>query len=230
MKDKERIKKFIEFQDKDLKFEDIALELGIAKTTLRAFLNKNGYKMHNGKYKLKDESSEFKQIEFEQSENSNKKKSTNTKENKNTGNKRVKTKKEQDIKKKVDSKTNNNESNSRKNIKIDNKVETKKIKRGAPKKDRKINITQEDLDKLCEVYDWYMEVKDLKSMKTKTKTNKKDIKIEDTNIDTLKSTSIKVDKKTWEDFERLCSNSKFTKQEIITQALKDFMKEYKNLL
>ena len=223
-KDKERIKKFIELQNKDLKFEDIALELGIAKTTLRVFLNRNGYKMYNGKYKLKDESSEFKQIEFEQSKNSNKKKSTKIKENKNTANKEGKIKK--DIKKKVDSK----EGNSIKNIKIDNKVETKKNKRGVPKKDRKINITQVDLDKLCEVYDWYMEVKDLKSMKSKAKTNKKDIKIEDTNIDTLKSTSIKVDKKTWEDFERLCSNSKFTKQEIITQALKDFMKEYKNLL
>lgn len=223
-KDKERIKKFIELQNKDLKFEDIALELGIAKTTLRVFLNRNGYKMYNGKYKLKDESSEFKQIEFEQSKNSNKKKSTKIKENKNTANKEGKIKK--DIKKKVESK----EGNSIKNIKIDNNVETKKNKRGVPKKDRKINITQVDLDKLCEVYDWYMEVKDLKSMKIKVKTNKKDIKIEDTNIDTLKSTSIKVDKKTWEDFERLCSNSKFTKQEIITQALKDFMKEYKNLL
>ena len=216
-KDKERIKKFIELQNKDLKFEDIALELGIAKTTLRVFLNRNGYKMYNGKYKLKDESSEFKQIEFEQSKNSSKKKSTKIKENKNTANKEVKIKKVKDTKKKVESK----EGNSRKNIKIDNKVETKKNKRGVPKK---------DLDKLCEVYDWYMEVKDLKSMKIKAKTNKKDIKIEDTNIDTLKSTSIKVDKKTWEDFERLCSNSKFTKQEIITQALKDFMKEYKNLL
>ena len=29
-------------------------------------MNRNGYKMYNGKYKLKDESSEFKQIEFEQ--------------------------------------------------------------------------------------------------------------------------------------------------------------------
>ena len=121
----------------------------------------------------------------------------------------MKIKKEKDTKKKVESK----EGNSRKNIKIDNKVETKKNKRGVPKNDRKINVTQEDLDKLCEVYDWYMEVKDLKSMKIKAK-----------------STSIKVDKKTWQDFERLCSNSKFTKQEIITQALKDFMKEYKNLL
>ena len=63
-KDKERIKKFIELQNKDLKFEDIALELGIAKTTLRVFLNRNGYKMYNGKYKLKDESSEFNQLKL----------------------------------------------------------------------------------------------------------------------------------------------------------------------
>ena len=33
-------------------------------------------------------------------------------------------------------------------------------KKTAPKKDRKINITQEDMDKLCEVYDWYLSVKD----------------------------------------------------------------------
>lgn len=36
-KDKERIKKFIELQNKDLKFEDIALELGIAKQLLEYF-------------------------------------------------------------------------------------------------------------------------------------------------------------------------------------------------
>ena len=220
MKDKERIKKFIELQDKNLKFEDIALELGIAKTTLRVFLNKNGYKMNNGKYKLKDDFIEFKQIEFEENKNYNKNKSTKTKENKTTN------KKEKDITKTGKTK----ESNLKKNIKVENKVENKTTKRQIPKKDRKINITQEDLDKLCEVYDWYMEVKDLKSMKSNSSKNKKDIKIEDTNLESLKSTNIKVDKKTWEDFERLCSNSKFSKQEIITQALKDFMKEYKNLL
>ena len=220
MKDKERIKKFIELQDKNLKFEDIALELGIAKTTLRVFLNKNGYKMNNGKYKLKDDFIEFKQIEFEENKNYNKNKSTKTKENKTTS------KKEKDITKTGKTK----ESNLKKNIKVENKVENKTSKKQIPKKDRKINITQEDLDKLCEVYDWYMEVKDLKSMKSNSSKNKKDIKIEDTNLESLKSTNIKVDKKTWEDFERLCSNSKFSKQEIITQALKDFMKEYKNLL
>ena len=234
MKDKDRIKKFIELQDKDLKFEDIALELGIAKTTLRVFLNKNGYKMHNGKYKLKDEVSKLKQVEFDESKNSTKNKSTKIKESKNNENKVSKIKKENNVKKKVDSKNNNKEGSSKKNIKIEKKVEakveTKVLKKVTPKKDRKINITQDDLDKLCEVYDWYMEVKDLRVMKGKNKTNKKDIKIEDTNLEELKSTSIKVDKKTWEDFERLCSNSEFSKQEIITQALKDFMKEYKNLL
>lgn len=220
MKDKERIKKFIELQDKNLKFEDIALELGIAKTTLRVFLNKNGYKMNNGKYKLKDDFIEFKQIEFEENKNFNKNKSIKTKENKTTSKKEKETTKTGKTK----------ESNLKKNIKVENKVENKTTKRQIPKKDRKINITQEDLDKLCEVYDWYMEVKDLKSMKSNSSKNKKDIKIEDTNLESLKSTNIKVDKKTWEDFERLCSNSKFSKQEIITQALKDFMKEYKNLL
>lgn len=197
MKYKERIAKFLELQNKNLKFEDIALELGIAKTTLRAFLNKNGYKMYDGKYKLKDEISEFKQLEFEQNK---------------------------DFTKNKYSKIKTNTKNYDKEIQVDNK----KIKRKTIKRDKKINITQEDLDKLCEVYDWYMEVKNLKSMKSRV--NKKDIKIEDTNLESLKNTTIKVDKKTWEDFERLCSNSKFTKQEIITQALKDFMKEYRNLL
>lgn len=225
MKDKERIKKFIELQNKGLKLEDIALELGIAKTTLRVFLNKNGYKMYNGIYKLKDESAEFKQIEFEESKSSNNK-STKITKSKKTSNKEDKTKKE--VIKKVDNKT-NKQSKSKQSLNTDT-IQKKNVKMKSVRKDRKINITQEDLDKLCEVYDWYMEVKDLKTIKSKPKNNKKDIKIENSNIENLKTTSIKVDKSTWEDFERLCSNSQFSKIEIITQALKDFMKEYKNLL
>lgn len=228
MKYNERISKFIELQNKNMKFEDIALELGIAKSTLRSFLNKCGYKINNGRYELKEEN-ETKQIEF--SESLDKKKSSNKKqkEPKKGSNKNVVSETKKEIDNSVKSKSKNIKKESKSRVKeVDNKDKVVKIK--TPKKDRKINITQEDLDKLCEVYDWYMEVKDLKSMKSKPKTNKKDIKIENTNLTELKSTSIKVDKKTWEDFERLCSNSEFSKQEIITQALKDFMKEYKNLL
>ena len=191
MKDAERLRKFIELQDKNLKFEDIASQLGIATSTLRVFLNKRGYKINNGKYRLKDEVGKFKQMEFEDSKRLEAKKY-------------VKTNKSKSVNTKV-----------------------KKIK---SKKKIKVNITQEDLDKLCEVYDWYMQVKDLKSMKLSKNKNQKDINIENANIDTLKKISIKVDKSTWDDFERLCSNSQFKKQEIITQALKNFMKEYKNLL
>ncbi|MBQ8997373.1 MAG: DNA-binding protein, partial [Clostridium sp.] len=127
---------------------------------------------------------------------------------------------------------------TKKNTKNENnklKKDEEKIKdianKKVNKKDRKINLTQEDIDKLCEVYDWYLQVRDNKNMKPKKIiSNKKDINIEEKELKELKSTSIKVDKSTWEDFERLCSNSNFSKQQIITQALKDFMKEYKHLL
>ena len=111
-----------------------------------------------------------------------------------------------------------------------NKNEINKSKIFTCKKDNKINITQEDIDKLCEVYDWYVEVKDNKALKPKKLSSKKDVLLDKTNTDDFKSVNIRVDKQTWEDFERLCSNSSFNKKEIITQALKDFMKTYKNLL
>ena len=42
------------------------------------------------------------------------------------------------------------------------------------------------MDKLCEVYDWYMQVKDLKAMKSSKRARGKDIKIENTNITSKK--------------------------------------------
>ena len=192
MSTNDRIQKFIELQDKDISFEDIAKELEISKNTLRNFLNKRGYKSKKGKYILVNKQS---QIQFDEV-----KKSPGKKINK------------------------KGESNEQKNI-------TKKVvSKASIKKEKKVNVTQEDIDKLCEVYDWYLQVKDCKSIKPKKRQNKKDVNIEEKNITNLKSTNIKVDKNTWEEFERLCSNSEFNKKEILTQALKDFMKEYKHLL
>jgi len=102
-----------------------------------------------------------------------------------------------------------------------------KNKSTKPKKDKKINITQEDLDKLCEVYDWYLSVRDFKSLKRKK--NKKDIVI-DFEPTEDKNVSLKVDKGVWEDFLRLCSNSGYDRKTIVTQALSDFMKVHKDLL
>ncbi|MBS5787327.1 MAG: DNA-binding protein [Clostridioides difficile] len=97
---------------------------------------------------------------------------------------------------------------------------------------KKINITQDDLDKLCEVYDWYLQVKDYANdnLKKNKKTVEKDVFVENEKIEEVKSTTIRVDMDTWSEFERLCSNSKYSKSVILTQALKNFMKENKDLL
>lgn len=225
MKGNERIEKFLELQNKNINIDDIAKEIGITTRTLRSFLNKNGYKLENGKYILKEENPldqiAFTEMPVEEKKTTKRasKKSTSTKE------KEVK-----------ENKTNSKSTKSSTKTKVTEakitKAPVKTIKTSATKvkKDRKINLTQEDMDKLCEVYDWYLQVKDYKTMKPKKTTSKKDINIEEENLKDLKSTSIRVEKNTWEEFERLCSNSKFSKQEIITQALKDFMKEYKHLL
>ena len=207
MKGNERLEKFLQLQNKNISFENISKEIGISPVTLRRFLNKMGYKSENGKYVL---TSEIEKNEIVK---------TNKKDNKGLLNKRA-TKKT--TKKEIQISFDNLEEKSKKanNSKKNN---VSKIK-------SKINITQEDLDKICEVYDWYLEVKDYKSMKPRKTSNKKDVIIEDKELKDVKGTSIKVDKNTWEEFERLCSNSEFSKQQILTQALKDFMKEYKHLL
>ena len=213
MKGNERLKLFLELQNKNINIDDIAKQLGITTKTLRVFLNKNGYKLENNKYVLKDKNNlsqiSFIEIDSKQKKDIKKTSKKNLVTKKNTKNENNKLKKDEE------------------KIKdIANKKVNKKNK-----KDRKINLTQEDMDKLCEVYDWYLQVRDNKNMKPKKIiSNKKDINIEEKELHELKSTSIKVDKSTWEDFERLCSNSNFSKQQIITQALKDFMKEYKHLL
>jgi len=213
MKGNERLKLFLELQNKNINIDDIAKQLGITTKTLRGFLNKNGYKLENNKYVLKDKNN-LSQISFIEIDSKEKK------DIKKTSKKNLVTKKN----------TKNENNKLKKDEEKIKDIANKKVNK-KNKKDRKINLTQEDMDKLCEVYDWYLQVRDNKNMKPKKIiSNKKDINIEEKELKELKSTSIKVDKSTWEEFERLCSNSNFSKQQIITQALKDFMKEYKHLL
>ena len=204
MNSKERIELFLKYQNEKMSFEDISKKLEIKPDTLRRTLNKNWYKSNKGIYEKKVDDSQLSFSVLNTTNNSDKSKVKGS------------NKKTKDISK------NKNESNK--------KESAKKKKTTTPKKDRKINISQEDLDKLCEVYDWYIEVRDNKALKPKKLSNKKDILLENENITDFKSVNIRVEKETWEDFERLCSNSSFNKKEIITQALKDFMKTYKNLL
>ena len=202
MNSKDRIELFLKYQSENMSFEDISKKLEVKPTTLRRSLNKYGYKSNNGIY---EKSTDESQISFEDIKNSSKSVKSNAK-----GNNKIK--------------------NKSKKSEIMPKEEGVKKENAKPKKDRKINISQDDMDKLCEVYDWYIQVKDNKALQVKKTSNKKDILLENGNVKDIKSVNIRVEKETWEEFERLCSNSSFNKKEIITQALKDFMKTYKNLL
>ena len=104
-------------------------------------------------------------------------------------------------------------------------------KKMVPKKDRKINITQEDMDKLCEVYDWYLSVKDTISYNAATEedSKNKDVIIEETELKDTKKAYLNIDRQTWEDFDVLCSNCGFKKNEVLTQIIKDFLREHRNL-
>ncbi|MEG2788706.1 MAG: DNA-binding protein [Romboutsia sp.] len=97
-------------------------------------------------------------------------------------------------------------------------------------KPAKVNVSAQDLDKLCEVYDWYLSIKDIKTLQPKGKKAKKDVIIDACNMSELKASRVQIEKSTWEEFERLCSNSKHTKQEILTQAIKEFLQQYKHLI
>ncbi|CEI73427.1 hypothetical protein [Romboutsia hominis] len=76
----ERIKIFLQLQNKNLKFQDIADKMEIKPQTLRSYLNKKGYKLTNGKYELKDDiKEEKKQIEFNEIKNTKIEKKENVK-------------------------------------------------------------------------------------------------------------------------------------------------------
>lgn len=208
MTDKQKLDKFLKLQNKGISIDEIATQLDSDIKALRRFLNKNGYKSVKGKYVKKDNipvndsKQDVKQLELTM--NSTKESKTSTKAKKN----------------------NTSSTTSKKS----SKPSTTKIQKVYKSKPAKVNVSAEDLDKLCEVYDWYLSVKDIKSLKPKITKSKKDILIEECDMTDLKSTRVQVEKSTWEEFERLCSNSDHTKQEIITQAIKEFLKQYKNLI
>lgn len=128
---------------------------------------------------------------------------------------------------KTGAKTNTNKSKSTQNSQTKNTETVKKTRTS-----KKINVTQDDIDKLCEVYDWYLQVKDYADINIikEEMQDSNDVLVEKDSITEAKSTTVRVEKDVWNEFERLCSNSNHSKAVIITQALKDFMKEYKNLL
>ena len=150
-------------------------------------------------------------------------------------------------KKSVTKKTSTKPSATKKNVskKANKKVEKQTAEKSAAKssnpkkssskrviknKNSKVNVTQEDMDKLCEVYDWYLQVKDLDIIEANANIKKTSIKIYDNIIKDKKRISSIVDESIWEDFSRLCENTCHKKGDVLTQAIKEFLIKHKDLI
>lgn len=161
--------------------------------------------------------------------------STNNKEEKTTTVKKESTKSSASSSKSSTAVNKSNGASSKsatsKNSELKSTKTTTTKKKTTPKKDRKINITQEDMDKLCEVYDWYLSVKDTINYNAATEedSKNKDVVIEETELKDTKKAYLNIDRQTWEDFDVLCSNCGFKKNEVLTQIIKDFLREHRNL-
>lgn len=125
--------------------------------------------------------------------------------------------------------------NSKKNTKEKSNKNTSKLNKTSSRstsrvKNSKVNVTQEDMDKLCEVYDWYLQIKDLDLVKANVNMKKSSINIDEEIIKNKKRIASVVDENIWEDFSRLCENTCHKKGDVLTQAIKEFLLKHKDLI
>ena len=97
-------------------------------------------------------------------------------------------------------------------------------------KNPKVTMTQEDMDKLCEVYDWYLQVKDMDLVRSGLDITTNSIEIEDDIVKNKKRISAVIDEEIWEDFNRLCGNTEYNKGEVLTQAIKEFLMKHRDII
>ena len=109
---------------------------------------------------------------------------------------------------------------------------TKAVNKTKPRNKNKtgrVTFTQDELDKLCEVYDWYMTIKDLDPIKQVKQIENTDIKIEEDIIKEAKKVSITIDQEVWENFSTLATNISQKKGPLLTEILKEYLQKHKDL-
>ncbi len=85
------------------------------------------------------------------------------------------------------------------------------------------------MDKLCEVYDWYMAIKDLDPLKQVKHIENTNIKIEEDIIKQAKKVSITIDQDVWENFSTLATNISQKKGPLLTEILKEYLLKHRDL-
>ena len=106
---------------------------------------------------------------------------------------------------------------------------TKVAKTTSKNKTSRVSFTQDELDKLCEVYDWYMAIKDLDPLKQVKQIENTNIKIEEDIIKQAKKVSITIDQDVWENFSTLATNISQKKGPLLTEILKEYLLKHRDL-
>ena len=106
---------------------------------------------------------------------------------------------------------------------------TKVAKTTSKNKTSRVSFTQDELDKLCEVYDWYMAIKDLDPLKQVKHIENTNIKIEEDIIKQAKKVSITIDRDVWENFSTLATNISQKKGPLLTEILKEYLLKHRDL-
>ena len=106
---------------------------------------------------------------------------------------------------------------------------TKVAKTTSKNKTSRVSFTQDELDKLCEVYDWYMVIKDLDPLKQVKHIENTNIKIEEDIIKQAKKVSITIDQDVWENFSTLATNISQKKGPLLTEILKEYLLRHRDL-
>lgn len=106
---------------------------------------------------------------------------------------------------------------------------TKVAKTTSKNKTSRVSFTQDELDKLCEVYDWYMAIKDLDPLKQVKHIENTNIKIEEDIIKQAKKVSITIDQDVWENFSTLATNISQKKGPLLTEILKEYLLRHRDL-
>lgn len=99
----------------------------------------------------------------------------------------------------------------------------------------RVTMTQNDMDKLCEVYDWYLQIKDRVDFsevglhEIPNYFNNMVNQVQDENIE-KKILNTKIDKDVWEDFDRLCKNLDAKKSDMINFILKKVITDFSDII
>lgn len=216
--------------NKQVKFENL-LESDLKKnenSNAKSSRKKNSENIKNGKDKVES-------TDLKKKTKSTNKKTTSTIKKVNSKNKDANSKSSTEKKASKKESVSSKKTTNKKNAATSKKTTASPAKKASSKRtvkgrNSKVSVSQEDMDKLCEVYDWYMQVKDLDIIKEKTKIKKTSIKIEDDIIKSKKRISAVVDNDVWAAFDRLCNNTEEKKGEMLTFAIKDFLLKHKDLI